>query len=436
MIPPPREKTGLVTFSPNSLRKYGAGGLTLEGMEEPRGCPRQWHHRYILKTVPEQTNEILAYGRVLHKVFELMEAEPIGPDEALMRCWDPSLPLDMYDEALTDLENYFNRPVSSADRYGTLATELEMTALLYVDEEYGPIYMMGIADEISVDLDGRGIVLIKDYKTNRHPPTLADLRVDMQGKTYSWLFKQLAEKLVPMMPDPKVLFQLDAIKWREMEPVEYSDDDLATWHAWTVAIVRIILRDQKHEPVINEGCAWCPVKDTCPAYQSLPDLASELLKVKPPEVQPPMRPSRVPWTEEVYAELINHYQDVELAEYHLAVAAHRERLAAWVKRVNDMRLLLVKAHDEANDRFAADAKQVGPMKAGPFKWEETTAWLPTQDLRRLRSLLTDEQFYSVVKTTKGALQDLVKTWPPADAKAVMDCLGSVPNGTTVKRTKV
>lgn len=747
------------TISPNGLRTYGSGGFALDGIEQPRGCPRKFYHRYVLQEDDPSESYPLKYGSMFHKALELMESEGLDPDAALAEAWDTSLPPEAYEEALADMRHYLDRPSTPLDRYGTLRTETELAAPLYVDPDFGPIYIRGIIDRIAVDFDTPNLLHVVDFKglaldtpiatpsgwttmaalrvgdevfngrgeptrvanksdvhhrpcyrltfddnqsivcdadhrwsvvlgpigerrkpavpapvvmtaaelaergisltygqrdvriwnagpldlpdadlpidpyvlgvwlgdgaaqagvvckplpalwdeirsrgyevgpdisspnraethtilglrrqlrvlglldnkhlpteyerasrrqrlevlqglmdtdghwnvkrqravmsttqewqaaaverlvtslgwkatrfhtkghgfgkavsviqvwftpttgeqvflarvpddyrpskrrqaqwrllskleevptvptqcievdspdhlylagshlipthnTNRHPPSVEDVRRDIQGKIYVWLVKQCFEQL-GLDNRPQAVFHLDAIKWRELPPILYSEADLEALHAWIVALVRKILRDDDHQPVVNEGCAFCFVKDTCPAYRSLPDLASELITVRPPGPKG-KPPHRIPWTPEEYDCLVEAYE-TELKQY-------QDDLVAWRDKANAMRLLLEKAVKETDSRFIADAQTLGSVRAGGYRWEVVTKWVQTQDIRRLHQLM-GEDFWDAVTTSKTRLEKIVKDWPPDLAEGVLACIRSEPDGTTVTKVK-
>lgn len=396
---PVSEHTGLPTVSPSSLRKYGVGGFELDDQEQAQGCPRQWKARYVDKVVDDDTDQ-MTYGRIIHRALQLMEERGIGPEEALEIAWSETvlhLTPDYYAESLRDLRNYLDRPSTPLDRYGTLFTERRLWSTLYIDEEFGPTALQGIVDRCAVDFDDPSLIHFVDFKSNRYPPSIEQVRRAVQPKAYTWLGYRNAADLFPHTSSPRIVFHLDAIKWKELPPVLFSAADLEAWHAWTVAIVRKIWRDETAEPDINPGCARCPVRDTCPAYQSLPDLGRELLSVKPEQA---------------------------------------DELVRWRDRAAAARSVLDKAIKEIDGRFVADAEQLGMVEAGGYQWVRAAKWETVLDARRLHHLLGDEAFYDLVTATKARLEDLARTLDPSTAAQVLDCLRSEPNGTTVKKTRL
>ena len=390
---PESRNTGKPTVSPTLLRTYGYNGFSLFGEEAPRGCPRQYQAKYDVAERPDYgESEILLYGRIIHDALELMETQVMGPEEALAKAWNPILGPERYAEALDDLRSYIERESSPLDRYATDQTELNLTGLLYVDEDFGEIWSQARADRIALDFDDPNTIHAVDFKTNRHPPALDDVKTDFQLKNIVWLIYQNRAKYWPDIRRPRVIAHLDAIKWRELQGVYYSDADLEAWHAWTVAAVRQILRDEEAKPILNEGCGYCPVRDTCPVYLSTPDLGLALLQVKPDE---------------------------------------GEALVQWRDKANATRLLLEKAVKEVDGRIKTDATRLGEVTIGSSTWRKVLKYSDVQDMRELHRLLK-ERFYDEVTITKGRLEALARD-AGSDGPKILATRRSEPSGTQIKR---
>jgi hypothetical protein len=392
----PDGPNGRPCVSVSQLRTYGAPGFDLDNFESARGCPRQYKARYVTKEAKRDDAGVLRYGTVIHKAFEVAEAETMSPEDALERVWDPMLGQEWFAEAVEDLRKYMERPAGVMGNYSVIASEAHLVAPLFTHEKYGPIDFQGYVDEVSLDARDPYLLHLRDFKTNRQPPSVMDVKRDAQGKGYTWLTLQNLDQLMPGSdPDRvRVVFHLDAIKWAELPPVYFDAHDLDEWHAWMVAVVRAILDDEEAKPHVNPGCASCPVRDTCPAFQALPNGAADLLAVKPDD---------------------------------------RDRLVAWRDRANAMRLLLKHAVDEADGRFVDDAKQLGGLTAGGYRWEPETVWETHVDTRGLHDLL-GERFYDAVSPTKAALTRIT-AGDPALQDAALALFRSVPAGTTIKRKK-
>jgi len=390
--------------SNNMIRTYGAGGFILAGHELPRGCPRQWQWRYNNPSgerPPGEQADVLDFGSIMHRALQLMEEEQSSPEDSVLKAWSEKghglMTPEWYQEALYDIRRYMDRGQSPLDNYANYGTEVGLEAILYEDEDFGPIVFRGTIDWLGLDWQNPNDIHIVDFKTNRFPPSIEDVMRDVQGKGYAWLVLQNAYRLFPGVTHPRPLFTLDAIKWNQLPPVFYDADTIEAWHQWVVAIVRQILRDEDAEPEVNDGCPQCPIRDSCPAWAKVPDQANFLLQVKPDDA---------------------------------------DELMIWREKVNALRLLLEKAVKEVDGRFNADAAREGQVVAGGMQLDWTAKWVEVQDLPRLHSLLGDDLFYEVASAGKGKLEAVCKGLDPETAEAAMGCLRKEPNGMTVKRTRL
>lgn len=386
------------TLSATQLRRYGTGGFALEGHEAEKGCPRQYKARYVdglQETGPKPYP--LVYGGLFHDVMFKMEEHGMTPDEALAAAFEPGMPQEMWTEARQDLDNYMARGATPADRFGTVAVEAELKALLYVDEDFGPTYYRGFLDMIGIDLELPRVMHLLDYKTNRQPPKQEDLVGDVQLRGYHWLllqnFKQWMEE------EPRVVTHLDVVKFRDVEIV-YSKDDIDDWHSWAVAVARKIWRDEEAEPILNEGCAFCFVQDSCPAFNALPTLAETLAK-----------------------------------EGH-ALEDPEKRLA-WADRANKIRLLLEKSVKSIQDDFKGRAMKAGSLQVGSVEFVAETDFKNEVDLRLLRELLEDDEFFEAVSASKASVEKVTKRRPPSERSEIENkVIQRVVSGTKVTRKVV
>lgn len=384
--------SGFPTVSPSQLRVYGAGGFELEEHEEDRGCPRQYKARYVDKKVPDSFSEILAYGSTIHDVLYLMEQEAIGPEEALERCWPVQLDPKYWREAMDDLDRYLLRGGPS-NLYLTLAVEQELDAELYVDEDYGPVYIRGIIDHVGLDPGDDGLIHLTDYKTNRMPATVEQVRGDAQLKAYHFLLMKNWSRYSPT-GFPRIVTHLDLVKWHDVE-VRYSPGDIETWRSWAVAVVRKILRDEKALPILNPGCAHCPVKDDCPVFLQIPALGKELIDGKP---------------------------------------ENADELALWSAEANKVRLLLKKAVDEVEDRFKGEALKNGEVVAGGTRWKREPNWVNQVDPRVAHRAMGDP-FYDACSISKASIERVTKDWDTHAKIAAGQAITRVADGMKVTKEK-
>lgn len=392
----PDGPAGVPTVSASGLRTYGAGGFRLTDQEADKGCPRLWRKKYVEHAVPEERSFPLKYGSMIHRVLYRMEEEAIGPEEALDLEFDVDLPPEAFREALDDLTNYIERGNAPVDRYGTIAVETMLDAVLYVDEDFGEIRYRGIMDWMGLDLNEPDVLHGVDYKSNRFPPSLEQVKGDVQLKGYAWLLIQNAKTFLPGVHRPRVVMHLDAIKWRDIE-WEYPADDLEAWHSWAVAVVRQILRDEEGLPVLNDGCGWCPVKGDCPAFQGLPEEAALLLTTKP------------------------------------EASATDDQRIAWRDRAYKQMKLLEKGVKEVDEMMVDRTLRLGRVTTKAYEFIVDTDWATRIDARAMHRVLGDA-FYDCVTVGKGKVETLTKQWPPEDLAAVLEVMRRVPVGTKVKKT--
>lgn len=368
---PDRER---IVFSTSQFRTYGATDTVRLGWEADRGCPSLYKARYVDKVKKaERTSMPLEYGSMFHEVLHKMERYTMGPEEALAKSWRPSLPESMFREAVHDLAKYMERGGPMA-LHGTLEVELSLEAKLYDDHKFGPVYFMGIVDWLGVDSGSDRILHVVDYKTNRTPPKVDDLAGDVQLKAYAWLVRENYRKW--MKSKPLIVVHLDAVKFHDVS-VRYSDEELDEWQAWAEAVARTILRDDKGLPQLNEGCAWCPIRNDCKVMIDLPKVGQTI------------------------------------AEQEFGQSADEmwrwRQQAAQVRKVLDGRMKEVDATLEQ-----AVYEQGGLLEFGDQLWKVDQEWVNTVDVRGLYERIGDALF-DLVKPSKTAVERWRKRNAPDDS---------------------
>ena len=102
------------------------------------------------------------------------------------------------------------RPATGDTGRGGRPDHLDLDALLYIDEDFGPIYLRGKLYWIGVDPETPGVVHVVDWKTNRTPPSDDSVRGDVQLPAYHWLVRENAERFLPQSRDPSPLISLNS----------------------------------------------------------------------------------------------------------------------------------------------------------------------------------------------------------------------------------
>lgn len=394
----PRRPDGRMMLSASQFRTYGTGAFSVAFEEKPKGCPRKYYHKYVLdKQMADEEGYPLIYGKLWHSIMHLMDEEGLTPDEALEKAFSPEMPVDAWNEARADLQTYLSRGSSPSDRFHGVAMEIELEALLYVDEVYGEVWYRGFLDWIGLDPEFPHIIHSVDYKTNRQPASRKQLDGDVQLKGYHWLIEENANRFTEGRK-PTIVTHLDIIKHSDLE-VTYSRSDIEDWHSWAVAMARKILRDNEHEPITNTWCSSCPVRDTCPAFEGLPMEATAMEK-----------------------ELVG----LESLEAKLE----------WADRANTVRLSLEKAVKAVKEDIEKKVRgQKDPLSVGPSTFMVAPDLKKLIDLRRLHGVLGNEGLYSVCSTSETKLKEYTKDWEPYERSKVLDLVEQKADGTKVIKVR-
>jgi CRISPR/Cas system-associated exonuclease Cas4 (RecB family) len=254
-------------------------------------------------------------------------------------------------------------------------------------------------DWVGLDPENPRVIHSVDYKTNRQPANKSDLLGDVQLRSYDWLVTECAEEMWGVA-NPRVVTHLDVVKFQDVD-VAYSRADIEDWHSWAVAMARKILRDDTHEPILNNMCASCPIRETCPAFLGMPTLAGELAGVlkDPKGLQDPV------------AKLI------------------------WRDQANSMRLTLEKAVKSIDEEFKALAQQKGAVTVGAVQFVKRTDWGTVVDVKKLANML-GEDFWKIASASQTAVKALIKDWPESTKAQVMALYRKEMTGTKIVRESV
>lgn len=394
----PRNREGHVQVSISQLRRYGAVDLLGEDSEGVRGCPRAYALTYGGAPVPEVPNPAAELGSVLHRALHRMETHTCGPEDALGAVWPATLGMDSFADAVEILVGYLERE-GPMTRYATLATELDLSVPLYVDEEFGPVYFRGIVDCLSVDPMEPDIVHNIDYKSASRPVSVDSLRGDVQLRGYDWLVRQWWAQQHGT-PPARLISHLDLLRYRDV-PIEYTRWEREIWHSWASAMVRTMLRDKSAMPILNSGCGYCPVRWSCPAWRSLPGEASSMA-----------------------ARLTG-----------LSVASLKESYgeALIVSK------LLTTQIDQIKGVLEEEAHVLGSVTVGDQRWESVPGTKTVADVLSIASLLLPghpEAFSTAVTSSRAAAERAGRGLEPSLRDEVLSCIDTVAAGKRIRKSKV
>lgn len=391
----PTDDHGRPIVSVSQWRTYGAADLTLDEHEQPRGCPRQYQRKYVTRDVPPQIrNQAASAGTLLHEALHHMEEHDTGPEEALTAVWNPTLPPESFADLKDVLLSYLDRG-GPMNRYATLGHELDLTAELYVDDVFGPVMLRCIIDWIGLDLDDQTLLHIVDYKSNMAVPNRTEARRSVQLKAYNWIIFQLWDRWLKGRPRRAVI-HLDALRWKDVA-IRFTGEDLEEWHAWAVAVTRQMLRETEWAPRLNDGCAWCPVKDDCPEWLGLPGVA-ESVALRRAGTSP----------EELYARLLE------------------------LKRTQT---LVNNAVKDIDATLAAETTKRGQLVLPGETWSTETNWVNETDWETLEAILGPGVWEVAGKGSKAAIERATKGLPPSTRARALACLQRVPDGTKIAKEK-
>lgn len=394
----PRNAAGHVQVSISQLRRYGAVDLLDAGAEAIRGCPRAYALTYGGPPVPEVPNPAGELGSVLHRALHRMETHTCGPEDALGAVWPATLGPDEMDTAREILLGYLERE-GPMTRYATLGTELDLVVPLYVDDEFGPVMFRGIIDNLSIDPTEPDIVHVIDHKSASRPVAAHTLQGDVQLRGYAWLVGRWWAGQHGA-PPARVVAHLDLLRYSDI-PIEYTAHELEVWHAWACAMVRTMLRDTAAMPILNDGCTFCPVRWSCPAWRGLPGVG-----------------------ESMAARLTG-----------LGV----DKLTDLFEDADRVHKLLKKQAEQSKAVLDAETKARGALRVGGELWTvEPDSKNVADVLGMARLLLPDHPtvFATAVKSSRTAAEKAGRGLDLSLRDELLGCIGSVPDGEKVVRRKV
>lgn len=392
----PRDEKGRPRFSVSQFRTYGATEALMDELEDPRGCPRLYRRKYVDKDVPGGVRpSYLTLGTVLHNALHVMERDSVSPEEALEVSWSPRLDLSHWLDAVQTLGSYLARggPMSV---YSTLAYEIDLSAELYVDEDFGPVMFRGILDWLGLDSSDDGLIHGVDYKNRSAPPKREQCRKDIQLKAYNWLLLQPGVWRRWMSTQPRITMHLDALKYRDVA-VHFNNADMEEFHAWAIAVARKILRDEDGEPSLNDGCGVCPVNHDCPKWLGLPGTAESVAL---------RRTGQTP------------------AE----VWAQRKALAKVQKLVNT-------AVKDCDTRLRQLVEQAGVLEFADQRWNVDIGWEDDVDWESLQRHL-GPVFWQVISTSRAAIERATKGMDESTRAMALACISRQPAGETIKKETI
>lgn len=238
-------------------------------------CPQLYKLRHIDRVEDGSNSAALSFGRSMHAALE--ELHKVGlaaspdPEMLLRRHWNPLCYADKHES-----EVYFMRGSDALSRYVStpfaapgqiLGTEVFMS---YVVNMKGLRVKLGCkADRVAVDAGG--VLEVLDYKTNASGrlPTPESLAEDLP----TFLYYVLTRIYYPQHKAVRISL-LNVLTLSKVD-VEYGEAKIAANKKKLFAFARTFATGD-FNPAPSEACAWCPVQDRCPKFDTEVDLDSLL----------------------------------------------------------------------------------------------------------------------------------------------------------------
>ena len=229
-------------------------------------CQRLYQARHLEgRQAQTASTPALAFGNSLHAALEALHRSeaPIPPAllpaALLRRHWrsegyaSPEQEAEQFAVGVEALARYSQTRLPLAGR--VLSTELYLSRMIVQDGLR--FELSGRIDRLTLLPDGTLEVL--DYKTNHDGQVPAELALDLPTFIYYVLARMAYPDYLPV-----VVAQLNLLSLQETR-ADYSADRRAMLKG-DLLMVAAEMEFRHYPPHPGTHCAWCPVKDTCPAY--------------------------------------------------------------------------------------------------------------------------------------------------------------------------
>lgn len=253
-----QKENALLSLTPSSVREYIK-------------CPYLFKSNNVDRAarVRHSNSPALSFGVSMHAALEEIYKppanldQPVDVERILRKHWNSDGYLDR-----REAETYFARGLEDLHRYVKVSkqtdrviigTEVFVSRVIRLDESR---VRLGCKIDC-IELRADNALELLDYKTcaSGRVPTKESLTFDMP----TFIYYLLARIVYPTYRHV-VVSQLNLHTLAKVE-IDYEDADLAINKRSLIDLVHEIEKTQ-FPPRPSSACAWCPIKDTCPAYNS------------------------------------------------------------------------------------------------------------------------------------------------------------------------
>ncbi len=250
-------------------------------------CGLKFKYIYFSDVRIEVTSKFLIFGRIIHKILEIMDKILIDECRAPTQDdYDYAIKKYMYlcvEQDLNDQELINTGKFMVNNKLNTFNLSEKIISLEKFFPEKGEKFningvpVSGAIDKI-VEID-KNTLEIRDYKTNKMAMTSNEALYDIQISMYD----SVARKLYPSYDT--VILTWDYLR-QNMSPLRIikTAEQRSTFLEYLKALYDKILRTKEEDlkPRINKFCGWCDYNKLCPAYEEfLEKMAS--VEMLPPE---------------------------------------------------------------------------------------------------------------------------------------------------------
>lgn len=247
-------------------RKGELDYLSVSKIQSYEQCPACFYHEYISDetTHVDNANYYTKFGSIMHEVCEIIVRtyrdtgivlDPVNILNDVWKRYDLT-GLDTYEEIKGLLQTYFK--ANPVDKRGDTPVIIEKE---WRGELGGCTFGLMI-DYAGIKKKNPKIGILRDYKTNRMPFTVADLQSSLQLRIYQIV---LQRHLMPEVEKWIAGYDLFYYGWQQCK--SFTEDDLKSAEDYVANVYHQITTDNVWEEKLNNYCGYRECRHTCPTYQ-------------------------------------------------------------------------------------------------------------------------------------------------------------------------
>lgn len=247
-------------------RKGKLDYLSVSKIQSYEQCPACFYHEYISEetTHVDNANYYTKFGSIMHEVCEIIMRtyrdtgivlDPVNILNDVWKRYDLT-GLDTYEEIKGLLQTYFK--ANPVDKRGDTPVIIEKE---WRGELGGCTFGLMI-DYAGIKKKNPKIGILRDYKTNRMPFTVADLQSSLQLRIYQIVLQRY---LMPEVEKWIAGYDLFYYGWQQCK--SFTEDDLKSAEDYVANVYHQITTDNVWEEKLNNYCGYRECRHTCPTYQ-------------------------------------------------------------------------------------------------------------------------------------------------------------------------